>query len=204
MLQARSGSRAPGGLGLSSELSDSGLMELLEGKLAVLRFQVKIKEALERVASGGSGEEGGNAPMEEDGFPFSRAFTGAFADESRAYAAREKSEELSTELKSITQLYNDYACRFELWEVMQPGSGSCLLGRGRVVVGPFTQRWECMLGVGGVRVVLEWDQSVGTSCIRGPCWLGATQSITFAAGVLCRSAWRSCTFRTTAEMRRTA
>ena len=38
VLQARSGSRAPGGLGLSPELSDSGLMELLEGKLTVLRF----------------------------------------------------------------------------------------------------------------------------------------------------------------------
>ena len=119
VLQARSGSRAPGGLGLSSELSDSGLMELLEGKLAVLRFQVKIKEALERVASGGSGEQGGNAPMEEDGFPYPRAFSGGLVDESRVQAAREKSEELSTELKSITQLYNDYACRFELWEVSE-------------------------------------------------------------------------------------
>ena len=119
VLQARSGSRAPGGLGLSPELSDSGLMELLEGKLAVLRFQLKIKEALDRLASGGSADEGGNAPMEEDGFPLSRAFSGAFVDESRVHAAREKSEELSTELKSITQLYNDYACRFELWEVSQ-------------------------------------------------------------------------------------
>jgi nuclear pore complex protein Nup155 len=92
-------------------------MELLEGKLAVLRFQQKIKEALDRIACGGSSEEGGSVPMEEDGFPFSRAFTGVFVDESRANAAREKSEELGTELKSITQLYNDYACRFELWEV---------------------------------------------------------------------------------------
>jgi hypothetical protein len=57
--------------------------------------------------------------MEEDGFLLSRAFSGAFVDESRVHAAREKSEELSTELKSITQLYNDYACRFELWEVSQ-------------------------------------------------------------------------------------
>jgi nuclear pore complex protein Nup155 len=89
-------------------------MELLEGKLAVLRFQLKIKEALDRMASGGStGDQGGSAPMEEDGFPFA----GVFVDESRAHAARVKSEELSTELKSITQLYNDYACRFELWEV---------------------------------------------------------------------------------------
>jgi nuclear pore complex protein Nup155 len=119
VLQARSGSRAPGGLGLSPELSDSGLMELLEGKLAVLRFQLKIKEALDRLGSGGSADEGGNAPMEEDGFLLSRAFSGAFVDESRVHAAREKSEELSTELKSITQLYNDYACRFELWEVSQ-------------------------------------------------------------------------------------
>lgn len=73
--------------------------------------------------------------MEEDGFPFSRAFSGAFADESRVHAAREKSEELSTELKSITQLYNDYACRFELWEVSGPCPcswllQSCVTGRG--------------------------------------------------------------------------
>lgn len=117
VLQARSGSRAPGGLSPASELSESGLMELLEGKLAVLRFQLKIKEALDRIASGAPGDQGGNTPMEEDDFPFSKAFSGVFADESRAHSAREKSEELSTELKSITQLYNDYAVRFELWEI---------------------------------------------------------------------------------------
>lgn len=94
-------------------------MELLEGKLAVLRFQVKIKDALNRIASTlpsaplEPGVNGSHMPMEEDGFPFARVF----ADESRAQAAKDKADELSAELKSITQLYNDYAVRFELWEV---------------------------------------------------------------------------------------
>jgi len=118
-LQARSGSRAPGGLGLSSDISETGLMELLEGKLAVLRFQVKIKDALNQIASTlpsaplEPGVNGSHMPMEEDGFPFARVF----ADESRAQAAKDKADELCAELKSITQLYNDYAVRFELWEV---------------------------------------------------------------------------------------
>lgn len=119
VLQARSGSRAPGGLGLSSELSESGLMELLEGKLAVLRFQLKIQEALDQIAAAvpsaplEPGANGTHTPMDEDGYPT----RSALADETRAQVAKEKSEELSLELKSITQLYNDYAVRFELWEV---------------------------------------------------------------------------------------
>lgn len=94
-------------------------MELLEGKLAVLRFQVKIKDALNHIASTlpsaplEPGVNGSHMPMEEDGFPFARVF----ADESRAQAAKDKADELCAELKSITQLYNDYAVRFELWEV---------------------------------------------------------------------------------------
>lgn len=33
-----------------------------------------------------------------------------------AHAAREKVKELSLDLRSITQLYNEYAVTFELWE----------------------------------------------------------------------------------------
>lgn len=38
-------------------------------------------------------------------------------DANVANNAREKAKELSLDLKSITQLYNDYAVPFELWEV---------------------------------------------------------------------------------------
>lgn len=35
-----------------------------------------------------------------------------------ANVTREKAKELSSDLKSITQLYNEYAVPFKLWEVL--------------------------------------------------------------------------------------
>lgn len=115
-MQARSGSRSPRGLGQAPGFSESGFLEVLESKLAVLRFQLKIKEMLDLIASAIPSETGttnSQVPTEENGFPSATAL----ADENRAQAAREKSEELNAELKSITQLYNDFAVPFELWEV---------------------------------------------------------------------------------------
>lgn len=45
-------------------------------------------------------------------------------DANFANATREKAKELSSDVKSITQLYNEYAVPFELWEVL---SFSCWL-----------------------------------------------------------------------------
>lgn len=91
---------------------DNGLLELLEGKLAVLRFQIKIKEELQGVVSRvedlpGASESGGTDP--------NSTLTG---DSNFVNIARGKAKELSLDLKSITQLYNDYAVPFELWEVL--------------------------------------------------------------------------------------
>nr|CAN72860.1 hypothetical protein VITISV_018140 [Vitis vinifera] len=68
-------------------ISDNRPLDLLEGKLAVLQFQIWIKEELEAIAS------------------------------SLANTVREKVRGVSLVLKSITQLYNEYAIPFELWEI---------------------------------------------------------------------------------------
>ncbi|KAJ7534364.1 hypothetical protein O6H91_13G091000 [Diphasiastrum complanatum] len=111
VLQARSINHGPGTVGSTSEIADSGLLELLEGKLAVLRFQVKIREELLRI-SATSEEEAIEKRIGKESVPREASET-----ETLARSAKEKAEELGFELKSITQLYNDYAVRFELWEV---------------------------------------------------------------------------------------
>jgi len=90
---------------------DTGLLDLLEGKLAVLRFQIKIKDELEAIAS-----------RLQSSSDISEAVPNGSAHDSNVEAeqakiAREKAKELSLDLKSITQLYNEYAVPFELWEV---------------------------------------------------------------------------------------
>lgn len=82
---------------------DSGLLDLLEGKLAVLQFQMKIKEELDSIAS--------KLEASPDG---SESTTN---DPNFLLAVQQKANELSMDLKNITQLYNEYAVPFELWEV---------------------------------------------------------------------------------------
>lgn len=108
VLQAKNAS-ANDGLPGSNQTFDSGLLDLLEGKLAVLRFQIKIKEELEAIASRLESSQGmsDSAPADD----------GMTEDITYARAAREKARELSLDMKSITELYNEYAVPFELWEV---------------------------------------------------------------------------------------
>lgn len=95
---------------------------MLEGKLAVLRFQIKIKEELEAIASRSE-----ISPSMSDSVATGVApESSSAADVNFANAAREKAKELSLEVKSITQLYNEYAVPFELWEVL-PFSISMLI-----------------------------------------------------------------------------
>jgi nuclear pore complex protein Nup155 len=111
VLQARSASNSIGGLGVATEISDSGLLELLEGKLAVLRFQLRIRDDLEDMAS--KIDPLPEAAGAEDGFPRQ----GSLSEGLQIHILKDKAAELGNELKSITQLYNDYAVPFELWEV---------------------------------------------------------------------------------------
>lgn len=53
-------------------------------------------------------------------------------DANVANTAREKAKELSKDLKSITQLYNDFAVPSELWEVYFFQKGFC--SRGLILV----------------------------------------------------------------------
>ncbi|XP_047330000.1 nuclear pore complex protein NUP155-like isoform X2 [Impatiens glandulifera] len=86
---------------------DDGLLDLLEGKLAVLRFQIKIKEELESIASN----------MEASPSSAESTLNDSSADANFLHSVGEKVKELSTDLKSITQLYNEYAVPFEIWEI---------------------------------------------------------------------------------------
>ncbi|KAI4342599.1 hypothetical protein MLD38_027208 [Melastoma candidum] len=104
VLQARSAGTCNGPPG-NNQPFDSGLLDLLEGKLAVLRFQVKIKDELESI---GSKVIAAESAADNDQ---------ATAEINEVNAAREKAKELSLDLKSITQLYNDYAVPFALWEI---------------------------------------------------------------------------------------
>ncbi|KAL1568628.1 nuclear pore complex protein NUP155-like isoform X1 [Salvia divinorum] len=92
---------------------DNGLLDLLEGKLAVLQFQIRIKEELESMASrldtspdGSESTTNGSAPTNDQS-----------SDASFIVSLRDKAKELSMDLKTITQLYNEYAVPFELWEI---------------------------------------------------------------------------------------
>ncbi|KAF6156384.1 hypothetical protein GIB67_031505 [Kingdonia uniflora] len=92
---------------------DNELLDLLEGKLAVLRFQLKIKEELEAVCSRSDSSIG----MLESVSNVSSPQCNSDVDPDLANAACEKVKEISSDLKSITQLYNEYAVPFELWEI---------------------------------------------------------------------------------------
>ncbi|KAK4765177.1 hypothetical protein SAY86_026267 [Trapa natans] len=107
VLQAKSASNGTGLPG--GQAFDNGLLDLLEGKLAVLRFQIKIREELEAIVSRY------DTPAETS--DSTQANGDVTVDQNYIDAAREKAKELSLDLKSITQLYNEYAAPFELWEV---------------------------------------------------------------------------------------
>ncbi|EPS59160.1 hypothetical protein M569_15648, partial [Genlisea aurea] len=94
-----------------SSVADTGLLDLLEGKLTVLQFQMKINEELDAMAASSSSLEtakneaaaaASSPPPDDDEF---------------LRSIREKADELSADLKTITQLYNEYAVAFELWEI---------------------------------------------------------------------------------------
>nr|XP_043628932.1 nuclear pore complex protein NUP155 isoform X2 [Erigeron canadensis] len=102
VIQAKS---AIDGDSLTNSSRDGGLLDLLEGKLTVLQFQIKIKQELEGVvskieATPSTSEAASNDSMAE-----------------YLQTIKEKVNELSLDLKTITQLYNDYAVPFELWEI---------------------------------------------------------------------------------------
>ncbi|KAJ8770027.1 hypothetical protein K2173_009765 [Erythroxylum novogranatense] len=111
VVQAKNAGDSGGLVGSTRGAFDSGLLDLLEGKLAVLRFQIKIKEELESIASRlESSSDMPEANQNERG-------TDQECDIEYTKIAREKAKELSLDLKSITQLYNEYAVPFELWEI---------------------------------------------------------------------------------------
>ncbi|XVF85446.1 hypothetical protein PTKIN_Ptkin17bG0118800 [Pterospermum kingtungense] len=113
VLQAKSASNNDGLVGSTRGAFDSGLLDLLDGKLAVLQFQIKIKEELAAIASGLEATPDMLESVQNGSVPDSRFNE----DANLANAAREKAKELSLDLKSITQLYNEYAVPFELWEI---------------------------------------------------------------------------------------
>ncbi|KAL8150748.1 hypothetical protein V2J09_020556 [Rumex salicifolius] len=108
-LQAKNASNNDYGVNSSREIGDSGLLDLLEGKLTVVRFQTKIKEELESMALKFEASASTSDSLQNEGIDGEQ-------DADMAASIREKVKELSSDLKSITQLYNEYAVPFELWE----------------------------------------------------------------------------------------
>ncbi|XP_071690893.1 nuclear pore complex protein NUP155 [Rutidosis leptorrhynchoides] len=102
VIQAKSASDSDS---MMNSSRDSGLLDLLEGKLTVLQFQIKIKEELESVVS-----KIESAPSTSESAP-------NVSNAEFLQTVMEKVKELSLDLKSITQLYNEYAVPFELWEI---------------------------------------------------------------------------------------
>ncbi|KAK9130246.1 hypothetical protein Sjap_010733 [Stephania japonica] len=113
VLQAKNASNYEGMTGSIHGTSENALLDLLDGKLAVLRFQMKIKEELDAISLRAEGSSAMSESTSSDPFPQGPLV----ADANLAQAAREKAKELSLDLKSITQLYNEYAVPFELWEI---------------------------------------------------------------------------------------
>ncbi|XP_010462709.1 PREDICTED: nuclear pore complex protein NUP155 [Camelina sativa] len=113
VLQAKNASNSDGLVGSSQGASDNGLLDLLEGKLAVVQFQIKIRDELEAIASNSES----SAAMQNSDQNGTVLDGDSSDDSSLANAANEKAMELSSELKSVTQLYNEYAVPFELWEI---------------------------------------------------------------------------------------
>ncbi|KAI3816620.1 hypothetical protein L1987_16323 [Smallanthus sonchifolius] len=95
VIQAKSASDCDG---LTNSSGDSGLLDLLEGKLTVLQFQIKIKDELDGVVC-----KLESAPNNSEA--------------EFLQTVKEKVKELSLDLKSITLLHNEYAVPFELWEI---------------------------------------------------------------------------------------
>lgn len=112
VLQAKNSSNSDG-VGSTHGAFDDGLLDLLEGKLAVLGFQIKIKKELEVIASKLEA-----TPSTSESAPSDLSPDGSHVpDANFVHSIREKVKEVSLDLKSITQLYNEYAVPLELWEV---------------------------------------------------------------------------------------
>lgn len=111
VLQAKNASNNDSQVGSTRGAFDNGLLELLEGKLAVLHFQMKIRDELEAMASSldGSSNMSESDPNDPQSAPT--------IDANLANTAKEKAKEISMDLKSLTDLYNNYALPFELWEL---------------------------------------------------------------------------------------
>jgi nuclear pore complex protein Nup155 len=93
--------------GPTRNLTDEGFLSILEDKLTVLGLQMRIRDEFELMASRSqsvAGEQGDASP------PRSLAIN--------AEDVAAKAKELSLNLKSINQLYNDYALPYRLWEVL--------------------------------------------------------------------------------------
>ncbi|KAJ4973207.1 hypothetical protein NE237_006381 [Protea cynaroides] len=91
---------------------DNGLLDFLEGKLAVLLFQIKIKEELEAIASGVEASSGTNESAPDDSAPREICSLAPILQ-----AQHRKRSKSYSEFEKYHQLYNDRAVPFELWEV---------------------------------------------------------------------------------------
>lgn len=112
--------------GPTRNLTDEGFLGILEDKLTVLGLQMRIRDEFELMASRSrpvAGEQGDSS------------LRNSLPIDAEDVAA--KAKELSLNLKSINQLYNDYALPYKLWEVLfinSFGNFHCILQSSKLYV----------------------------------------------------------------------
>jgi nuclear pore complex protein Nup155 len=84
----------------------SGLIDLLEGKLVVLRFQIKIKDELEAIAS-----------RSRSSSDMSEAENGSVHDSNVDAECQNCKRKGHRVILGFKELCNEYAVPFEIWEV---------------------------------------------------------------------------------------
>jgi nuclear pore complex protein Nup155 len=82
------------------------LIDLLEGKLVVLRFQIKIKDELEAIAS-----------RSRSSSDMSGAENGSVHDSNVDAECQNCKRKGHRVILGFKELYNEYAVPFEIWEV---------------------------------------------------------------------------------------
>jgi nuclear pore complex protein Nup155 len=97
--------------GPTRNLTDEGFLSILEDKLIVLGLQMRVRDEFELMTS----RSWSVASEQGDASPCS-----SLTIDAEDVAA--KAKELPLNLKSINQLYNDYALPYKLWEVLFIGS----------------------------------------------------------------------------------
>ncbi|KAJ4820016.1 Nuclear pore complex protein Nup155 [Rhynchospora pubera] len=145
--------------GPTRNLTEEGFLGILEDKLTVLGLQMRIRDEFELMASRSRA-----VPGEQENV----SSHGSLAIDAQDVSAKVK--ELSLNLKSINQMYNDYALPYKLWEVcleilnFANNTGEMV---GRVVMETWARLLDQCLSTGGVKEACAVLKRVGPKLYVG-------------------------------------